>query len=147
MVDLPNRTLADRAYHIRRYAVRMGEVQGQGYIAQALDIADILAVAWFHAMTYRADDPDWEGRDRFLLSNGHYAIALYAANYMVRRMDARENFFRAVTPMVVAVAFVGVLLMRQPDMGAFIVIATSKEPSEHRHVCEKRDRCCNCCSN
>jgi cell division protein FtsW len=52
------------------------------------------------------------------------AIALYAANYMVRRMDTRENFFRAVTPMVVAVAFVGVLLLRQPDMGAFIVIAT-----------------------
>jgi cell division protein FtsW len=52
------------------------------------------------------------------------AIALYAADYMVRRMDARENFFRAVTPMVVAVAFVGALLLRQPDMGAFIVIAT-----------------------
>ena len=52
------------------------------------------------------------------------AIALYAANYMVRRMGARENFFRAVTPMVVAVAFVGLLLLRQPDMGAFIVIAT-----------------------
>ena len=52
------------------------------------------------------------------------AIALYAANYMVRRMDARENFFRAVTPMVVAVLFVGVLLLRQPDMGAFLVIAT-----------------------
>jgi cell division protein FtsW len=52
------------------------------------------------------------------------AIALYAASYMVRRMDAREKFFRAVSPMVVAVAFVGVLLMRQPDMGAFIVVAT-----------------------
>ena len=52
------------------------------------------------------------------------AIALYASNYMVRRMDAREKFFRAVTPMVVAVAFVGALLLRQPDMGAFIVIAT-----------------------
>jgi cell division protein FtsW len=52
------------------------------------------------------------------------AIAMYAASYMVRRMDARENFFRAVTPMVVAVMFVGVLLMRQPDMGAFIVVAT-----------------------
>jgi cell division protein FtsW len=52
------------------------------------------------------------------------AVALYAANYMVRRMDTRENFFRAVSPMVVAVAFVGVLLLRQPDMGAFIVIAT-----------------------
>jgi transketolase len=76
---LPNKTIADRAYHIRRNALRMGEVQGQGYIAQALDIADVLAVAYFHAMTYRSDDPQWEGRDRFLLSNGHYAIALYAA--------------------------------------------------------------------
>ena len=76
---IPNKSLADRAYHIRRNAVRMGEVQGQGYIAQALDIADVLAVAYFRAMRYRADDPAWEGRDRFLLSNGHYAIALYAA--------------------------------------------------------------------
>jgi len=71
--------LAERAYRIRRNAVRMGEVQGQGYIAQALDIADVLAVAYFHAMRYRPEDPTWEGRDRFLLSNGHYAIALYAA--------------------------------------------------------------------
>ncbi|HXH02544.1 MAG TPA: transketolase [Candidatus Competibacteraceae bacterium] len=71
--------LAEHAYRIRRNALLMGEVQGQGYIGQALDIADVLAVAYFHAMRYRADDPDWEGRDRFLLSNGHYAIALYAA--------------------------------------------------------------------
>jgi transketolase len=76
---IPNKSVAERAWAIRRYAVRMGEVQGQGYIAQALDIADVLAAAYFHAMTYRPDDPDWEGRDRFLLSNGHYAIALYAA--------------------------------------------------------------------
>ena len=74
-----NKSLADRAYHIRRNAIRMGAVQGQGYIAQALDIADVLAVAYFHALRFRPDDPEWEGRDRFLLSNGHYAIALYAA--------------------------------------------------------------------
>jgi transketolase len=74
-----NVSLERRAWNIRRHAILMGEVQGQGYIAQALDIADVLAVAYFHAMRYRADDPDWEGRDRFLLSNGHYAIALYAA--------------------------------------------------------------------
>lgn len=71
--------LAERAYRIRRNALLMGEVQGQGYIAQALDIADVLAAAYFHAMRYRPEDPTWEGRDRFLLSNGHYAIALYAA--------------------------------------------------------------------
>lgn len=71
--------LAERAYRIRRNSVLMGEVQGQGYVAQALDVADILAVAYFHAMAYRPDDPEWEGRDRFLLSNGHFAIALYGA--------------------------------------------------------------------
>ena len=75
----PYAQLAEHAYQIRRNALRMGEVQGQGYIGQALDIADVLAVAYFRAMRYRADDPEWEGRDRFLLSNGHYAIALYAA--------------------------------------------------------------------
>jgi transketolase len=72
-------SLAERAYRIRRHALRMGEVQGQGYIGQALDIADVLAVAYFHAMKWKPEDPTWEGRDRFLLSNGHYAIALYAA--------------------------------------------------------------------
>ena len=74
-----NVDLSERAYRIRRNALRMGEVQGQGYIGQALDIADVLAVSYFHAMTYRPAEPEWDGRDRFLLSNGHYAIALYAA--------------------------------------------------------------------
>jgi len=74
-----NVDLAERAYRIRRNALLMGEVQGQGYVAQALDIADVLATAYFHAMDYRPADPHWEDRDRFLLSNGHYAIALYAA--------------------------------------------------------------------
>lgn len=74
-----NAPLRDRAYRIRRHALRMGKVQGQGYIAQALGVSDILAVAYFHAMRYRPEEPEWEGRDRFLLSNGHFAIALYAA--------------------------------------------------------------------
>ncbi|TGN62186.1 transketolase [Paracoccus liaowanqingii] len=73
-----NISLARRAWAIRRHALRMGQVQGQGYIGQALGIADVLAVAYFHTMEYRPEDPEWEGRDRFLLSIGHYAIALYA---------------------------------------------------------------------
>ncbi len=52
------------------------------------------------------------------------AIAVYAASYMVRKMDVKENFIHAVWPMALATAFVGLLLLRQPDMGAFIVIAT-----------------------
>jgi transketolase len=72
-------TLAERAHRIRRYALRMGEVQGQGYIGQALGWADVLATAYCHAMKLRPQEPEWEGRDRFLLSHGHYAIAHYAA--------------------------------------------------------------------
>jgi transketolase len=78
-VNLPNVSLAERAWRIRRNALRMGEIQGQGYIAQALGVADVLAVSYFHALSYRPHEPEWEGRDRFLLSIGHYAIALYAA--------------------------------------------------------------------
>ncbi len=73
-----NVSLARRAWNIRRKALRMGEVQGQGYIGQALGVADVLAASYFHALEYRPEDPEWEGRDRFLLSIGHYAIALYA---------------------------------------------------------------------
>jgi transketolase len=75
---LSNVSLRERAYRIRRNAIRMGEVQGQGYIAQALGIADVLAVSYFGAMRYRSEEPEWEERDRFLLSCGHYAIALYS---------------------------------------------------------------------
>ncbi|MBK4714104.1 MULTISPECIES: transketolase [Tenebrionibacter/Tenebrionicola group] len=71
--------VAASAWRIRRYALRMGEVQGQGYIGQALGYADVLATAFAHIMNFRPDAPQWEARDRFLLSHGHYAIAYYAA--------------------------------------------------------------------
>jgi cell division protein FtsW len=50
------------------------------------------------------------------------AVLLYAADYMVRKMEVKERFFSAVMPMAVAVGVVGMLLLAQPDMGAFMVI-------------------------
>ena len=67
------------AYRIRHHALNMGEVQGQGYVGQALGAADMLAVVYADQLRFRAEDPRWEGRDRFLLSTGHYAIGHYAA--------------------------------------------------------------------
>ena len=52
-----------------------------------------------------------------------FAVLLYAADYMVRKMEVKEKFFRAVMPMGAAVAVVGLLLLAEPDMGAFMVIA------------------------
>ncbi len=52
-----------------------------------------------------------------------FAVVLYAANYMVRKMEVKENFWRAVVPMAVAIGVIGLLLLAEPDMGAFMVIA------------------------
>jgi cell division protein FtsW len=52
-----------------------------------------------------------------------WGVLLYAANYMVRKMEIKEQFFAAVLPMAAAVAIVGSLLLAEPDMGAFLVIA------------------------
>ena len=52
-----------------------------------------------------------------------FAVLLYASDYMVRKMEVKERFFRAVLPMAFAVAIVGVLLLAEPDMGAFMVIS------------------------
>ena len=52
-----------------------------------------------------------------------FTVLLYAADYMVRKMEVKERFFRAVMPMAVAVAIVGLLLLAEPDMGAFMVIS------------------------
>ena len=52
-----------------------------------------------------------------------FAVLLYAANFMVRKMEVKERFLRAVAPMGLAVALVGLLLLAEPDMGAFMVIA------------------------
>jgi cell division protein FtsW len=49
-------------------------------------------------------------------------VLLYASDYMVRKMDVKERFFAAVMPMAVALAVVGMLLLAEPDMGAFMVI-------------------------
>ena len=82
--------LRESARRIRHHALDMGEVQGQGYIGQALGVADILAVVYKDQLRFRPDDPDWPGRDRFLLSIGHYAIALYAALAEAGVLDVAE---------------------------------------------------------
>ena len=60
------------------------------------------------------------------------ATVLYAADYIRRKMDIQEKtghmgdterFVRAVAPMALAMAVVGALLLAEPDMGAFLVIA------------------------
>ncbi|NHA68258.1 transketolase [Phycicoccus flavus] len=69
----------EAAHRIRMGVLVQGEAQGEGYVAQGLGAADILAVAYTHLLRLRPQDPDWPDRDRFLLSTGHYALLLYSA--------------------------------------------------------------------
>ncbi len=52
-----------------------------------------------------------------------FSAVVYASGYMVRKMEVKEDFLRAVWPMAAAVGVMGILLLAEPDMGAFLVIA------------------------
>ena len=52
-----------------------------------------------------------------------FSMLLYVSDYMVRKMNIKERFFVAVMPIGIAVLVVGLLLLAEPDMGAFMVIA------------------------
>jgi len=82
--------LSTRALSIRRKMLEMAAGKGEGYIAQGLAIADCLAVLYFHELNYDPTVPDWSNRDRFLLSTGHYSIAMYAVLAEAGFLDASE---------------------------------------------------------
>ena len=71
--------LERKATRLRRHMLTMARGQGQGYIGQGLGIADTLAALYFHELRYDPHNLAWPDRDRFLLSTGHYSIALWAA--------------------------------------------------------------------
>lgn len=82
--------LRHQAYLLRRSMLAMARGKGEGYIAQGLGIADCLAALYFHEMRHDPLTPDWRDRDRFLLSTGHYSIALYAVLAQAGYLDEAE---------------------------------------------------------
>lgn len=77
--DVDLRYLRTKAFAMRRHMVTMASGRGQGYLGQGLGMADILAALYFFELRYDPSDTKWEDRDRFILSTGHYSIALWAA--------------------------------------------------------------------
>jgi len=84
------RDLRHQAYLLRRSMLTMARGKGEGYISQGLGIADCLAAVYFHEMRHDPLDPGWQDRDRFLLSTGHYSIALYAVLAQAGYLDEAE---------------------------------------------------------
>lgn len=81
MQKLPHEVLdalAARAKQIRRDVWRALRAGGGGHAGGSCSAAEVLAALYFHRMQVRPAEPDWPGRDRFVLSKGHANAALVA---------------------------------------------------------------------
>lgn len=67
------------AWKIRRHGVEMTHLSGGSHIGAIMSVADIVAVLYADILNYRPDEPEWEDRDRFVLSKGHAGASIYAA--------------------------------------------------------------------
>lgn len=80
--------LQQRAQELRLSIVDMIHKAGSGHTGGSLSCAEILTVLYDDIMSVRPEQPTWEDRDRFILSKGHGAPALYA-------VLARSGYFDA----------------------------------------------------
>jgi transketolase len=64
---------------LRRDVVEMVYRTGDGHPGASFSVADIVTALYFHIMRIDPSRPDWEDRDRFVLSKGHSCPILYAA--------------------------------------------------------------------
>jgi transketolase len=77
--DAEVQTLEACANELRASIIEMLVAAGSGHTAGPLGTADIFALLYFHVLNHKPSEPLWEGRDRFVLSNGHICPVLYAA--------------------------------------------------------------------
>lgn len=78
LTDLQIKHLEKKALDIRRSIIESLIEAKSGHTAGPLDMADIFAYLYFHGLKHDPKKPDWEYRDRLVLSNGHICPVLYA---------------------------------------------------------------------
>lgn len=72
-------TLEDKAREVRETIIRMLVAAKSGHTAGPLGMADIFTAFYFHILNHDPKNPDWEERDRLILSNGHITPVRYSA--------------------------------------------------------------------
>jgi transketolase len=70
--------LEARAKRVRKHILRMIFLAQSGHPGGSLSAADLMTSLYFHTLNHRPREPKWPDRDRFVLSKGHAAPALYA---------------------------------------------------------------------
>ncbi len=67
------------AWLIRRHGIEMTHLSGGSHIGAILSVADIIAVLYADVLKYDPENPEWEERDRMILSKGHAGASIYSA--------------------------------------------------------------------
>ena len=81
-----SRPLDERSIELRRLVVRALDGGARGHIGSSMSLIEIMRVLYDNILRYRPKEPNWEGRDRCILSKGHGCIAQYV-------MLAKKGFF------------------------------------------------------
>ena len=102
-IDIKLNDLKERAVSIRRGALRALYAAGSGHVGASMSAADLLAGLYFHRLRFRSEEPDWQERDRFVLSKGHANAALVATLaeagfFNLSRLD-KFNYFESAVAM------------------------------------------------
>lgn len=79
LTDADVKELEQQASHIRQTIIEMLVEAGSGHTAGPLGMADIFTALYFRVLTHDPKNPEWEKRDRLILSNGHIVPVRYAA--------------------------------------------------------------------
>ena len=95
------------AYQLRITGLRMVQEAHSGHIGGAFSLSEIMAVLYFDKMNIRPKEPDWEERDRFVLSKGHCAPGLYSTL-------AQRGYFSPEE--LKKLRHIGAMLQGHPDM-------------------------------
>ena len=89
--------LEEKANAIRQSIIEMLVEAGSGHSAGPLGMADIFALLYFHELVHDPKRPDWEERDRLVLSNGHicpvqYAVMAHAGYFPLEELKTLRKF-------------------------------------------------------
>jgi transketolase len=78
------------ARRIRVHIIRMLAEAGSGHPGGSLSAVEIVTALYFSVLRHRPGEPDWPGRDRFVMSKGHGVPVVYAAMAEAGYIDAGE---------------------------------------------------------
>ncbi len=83
--------LAEIAKEIRKDIVKTAYKGGSGHIASSLSAVEIMTALYFGGiLKYDANNPNWEGRDRLVLSKGHASLVLYSVLKRIGYLSQEE---------------------------------------------------------